>query len=91
MAIFLDFYRKVFTLSSWLDSPGVVLASFISIVTIFKSLQNFLHRVTKITSFEKHLESSSGHTLNFFPKFGETLFQEYVYGGIFHPIYADLV
>ena len=34
---------------------------------IFKSLQNFWHRVTDITSFGKRLGSSSGHTLNFCP------------------------
>ena len=39
----------------------------ISILKIFKSLQNFWHRVTDITSFEKRLGSSLGHTLNFCP------------------------
>ena len=33
----------------------------------FKSLQNYWHRVNDITSFEKRLESSLGHTLNFCP------------------------
>ena len=40
---------------------------FISILKIFKSLQNYWHRVTDITSFGKRLESSLGHTLNFCP------------------------
>ena len=39
----------------------------ISILKIFKSLQNYWHRVTDIPSFGKHLESSLGHTLNFCP------------------------
>ena len=34
---------------------------------IFKSLLNYWHRVTDITSFGKRLESSLGHTLNFCP------------------------
>ena len=34
---------------------------------IFKSLQNYWHRVTDITSFGKRLESSLGHTQNFCP------------------------
>ena len=41
-----------------------------------------------ITSFEKHLESSLGHTLIF----GEISFQEYISEGISHPVfYGDLV
>ena len=39
----------------------------ISILKIFKSLQNFWHRVTDITSFWKRLGTSLGHTLNFCP------------------------
>ena len=35
-------------------------------VKIFKSLQNFWHRVTDITSFGKHLGSCLGHTLKHF-------------------------
>ena len=42
----------------------VVLAFWISILKIFKSLPNYRHRAIDITSFEKHLESSSGHTLS---------------------------
>ena len=44
----------------------VVLAFLISILKIVKSLQNFWHRVTDITSFGKRL-GSLGHTLNFCP------------------------
>ena len=39
----------------------------ISIVRIFKSLQNYCDTVIYTTSFENHLESSSGHTLDFYP------------------------
>ena len=42
----------------------------ISILKLFKSLQNFWHRVTDITSFGKRLGSSLGHTLNFCPREG---------------------
>ena len=44
---------------------GVVLALWISILKISKLLRNCWHRVIDITSFEKHLESSLDHTLNF--------------------------
>ena len=59
-------YRTVFTFRSWLDLLGVVLAFWISILKISKLLQNCWHRVIDITSFEKHLESSLDHTLNFY-------------------------
>ena len=49
----------------WLDLLGVVLAFWISILKISKLLHNYWHRVIDITSFEKHLESSLDHTLNF--------------------------
>ena len=52
---------------SQFDLLDVVLAFLISILKIFKSLQNFWHRVTDITSFGKRLVSSLGHTLNFCP------------------------
>ena len=38
-----------------------------SILKIFKSLQNYWHRVTYSTSFGNRLESSLGYTLNFCP------------------------
>ena len=41
----------------------------ISILKIFKSIQNYWHRLTDIRSFEKYLEISSGHTLSFCPNF----------------------
>ena len=62
---FQDSHRKVFTFRSWLDLLGVVLAFWISILKISKLLQNCWHRVIDITSFEKQLESSLDHTLNF--------------------------
>ena len=37
-------HRKLFTFRSWLYLLGVVLAFFISILEIFKSLQNYWHR-----------------------------------------------
>ena len=63
--MFLDSHHTVFEFRSWLDSLGIVLAFWISILKIFKSLQNYWHMVTDITSFEKHLESSSGLSLSF--------------------------
>ena len=47
---FQDSHRTVFTFRNWLDLLGVVLAD----------------KVLDITSFEKHLESSLDHTLNFY-------------------------
>ena len=44
-------------------SQLVRLAFRISILKIFNLLPNYKRRVTDITSFEKHSESSSGHTL----------------------------
>ena len=61
---FLDSHRTVFTFRSWLDLLDVVLAFLISILNISKLLQNYLHRVIDITSFEKHLESSLDRTPN---------------------------
>ena len=73
----------VFTFLSWLDLLGVALAFWISILKIFKSLQNYWHRVTNITSFDKHLESSSGHT-------PEPIFISRIcLGGISHPVFYD--
>ena len=58
-------YPTVFTFRSWLDLLDGVLAFWISILKISKLLQNCLHRVIEITSFEKHLESSLDRTPNF--------------------------
>ena len=55
-----------FTSLGSFDLLGVALAFRISILKIFKLLQNYLHRVTDVTGFEKHLESSAGHTLTFY-------------------------
>ena len=60
-----DSHPTVFTFRSWLDLLDVVLAFWISILKISKLLQNCLHRVIDITSFEKHLESSLDCTPNF--------------------------
>ena len=60
------------------------LGVWISIQKIFKSLSNYWHRVTCITSFERYLESSSCHTLNILWS-GVLRFQEYVSDGISHP------
>ena len=62
---FQDSHPTVFTFRSWLDLLDVVLAFWISILKISKLLQNCLHRVIDITSFEKHLESSLDRTPNF--------------------------
>ena len=71
---------------------GVTLAILISILNNCKVLPNNLQMVTYITSFENRLESSLGHTLNFYLNFCKLSFQEYVYEGISHPVcYGDLV
>ena len=67
VVMFLHSPRTVFTFHSWKDLLSVVLTVWISILKIFKSLQYILHRVSGITSFEQHLESSSGHTKSFCP------------------------
>ena len=62
---FPDYHRTEFTIRSWLDLLGVALVFPISILTITKLLQNCWHRFIDISSFEKHLENSLDHTLNF--------------------------
>ena len=69
VVMILDSHRMVVTFLSWLNLLGVALAFLIFILKIFKLLPNYLHRVTDIESFEKHLESSSGHTLSFYLNF----------------------
>ena len=54
------------TFLSWLDWLGVAPAFPISILKFFKSIPNYWHRVTDMTSFERYLESSSGHTMTFY-------------------------
>ena len=63
----LDSHRMVlvFIFFSWLDLLDVAPAFLTFILKIFKLLQKYFHRVTNIISFEKHLESSSCHTLSF--------------------------
>ena len=61
--MFLHSHRMVFMFRSWCCS-----SVFISILKIFKSLQNYWHRVTYITSFVKRRDRRSlGHTMNFCP------------------------
>ena len=88
---FQDSNRTVFTFRSWLDLLDVVLAFWISILKISKLLQNCWHRVIDITSFEKHLESSLDHTLNFCRNL--VIFRSNnMSKGISHPVfYGDLV
>ena len=62
---FQDSHRTVLTFRSWLDLLGVVLAFWISTLKFSKLLQSYWHRVIDITSFEKRLECSLDHTLNF--------------------------
>ena len=79
--------------NSWEYLLDAVLAFLISILKIFKSLQNFWHRVTdnyhKLRkTFGKFFRSYSELLI----KFGEISFQDYVSQGITHPVfYGDLV
>ena len=89
---FQDSHRTVFTFRSWLDLLGVVLAFLISILKISKLLQNYLHRVTDITNFEKTFWKFFISYSKLLSKFGDISFQEYVSKGISHPLfYGDLV
>ena len=66
VVMFLDCHPMVFTFLSLLDLLGVALAFRISILNLFKLLPNYWHRVTYITSSEKYMESSTGHTITFY-------------------------
>ena len=89
---FPDSHRTVFTFRSWLDLLGVVLAYWISILKISKLRQNYLHRVTDITYFEKTFGKFFRSYSQLLSKFGDISFQEYVSKGISHPVfYGDLV
>ena len=89
---FQDSHRTVFTFRSWLDLLDVVLAFWISILKISKLLQNCLHRVIDITSFEKHLESSLDRTPNFCQNLVIFRSKNMYLKGISHPVfYGDLV
>ena len=57
------------TFLSWLDWLGVAPAFRISILKFFKSIPNYWHRVTDMTSFERYLESCSDHTMTFYLNF----------------------
>ena len=79
-----------FTFLSWLDLLGVALAVRISVIKVFNLLPNYKRRVTEITSFGKHSESSSGHTLTCFLNLVKYRFKN-VTEGISHPVfYGDL-
>ena len=60
---------------SQFDLLDVVLAFLISFQTIFKSFLNCWHRVTEITSYEKCLTRSLGHTLSFYSNFDTISFR----------------
>ena len=78
---------KANTILIWLDLLGVARACLISILKIFKSLPNYWHMVTYITSLEKHLESFSGYTLSFYLNL-----VKYRFNNISHLVfYGDLV
>ena len=63
VGMFLESHRMVFTFLNWLDLLGIAQAFRISNLKIFNLLPNYQRRVKDITGFEKHSESSSGHTL----------------------------
>ena len=67
--MYLDSNSIVFTFLSWLDWIGVAQAFPISIFKFFKSIPNYWHRVTDMTSFEKYLKSCSDHTMTFYLNF----------------------
>ena len=56
VVMLLDSHGTVFTFRGWFDLLGIVPAVWISILKIFKSLRNYWHSVTYVTSFDKHLE-----------------------------------
>ena len=86
-----DSHRMVFTFLSSLDFLGVALAFRIFILKIFELSPSYLHRITYTTSFEKHLESSLGHTLTFYLNLVKYRFKNNS-EGISHPVfYGDLV
>ena len=66
VVMFLDSHVMVFTFLSWLDWLGVALTFRISFLKFFKLLPKYWYRVTDMTSFEKYLESCSGHNVAFY-------------------------
>ena len=87
VVIFLVSYRPMFTILSWLDLQ----AFNISILKIFKLIQNYLHRTTDI-KFRKSFGKFSRSYSEGLSKCGEISLQEYVSEGISHPVfYCDLV
>ena len=67
MVVSLSSRRAVFAFFGWLDLLEVVLAFWVTVFGVLKSLLGCLLRVTDITSFEMQWESSSSHTLSFYP------------------------
>ena len=66
VVMFLDSHAMVFTFLSWLDWLGVALTFRISFLKFFKLLPKYWYRATDMTSFEKYLESCSGHNVAFY-------------------------
>ena len=88
---FPESHRTVFTFRRWLDLLDIVLAFWISILKIFKLLQNCWQRVIDITSFENTFGKFFRSYSELLSKFGNILFQEYVSEGISHPaFYGDI-
>ena len=87
--MFLDSHRTVVTFRSWLDSLGVVLAFWISILKLFKSYLTQGYRYHELRKECGKFFRSYSELLS---KFGKISFQEYVSEGISHPVfYGDPV
>ena len=74
---------RIFSLVEWWCSYDTYISQLVrfakcctSILEIFKSLLNFWHRVTDITSFEKHFESYSVDTVIFCPNLVKYRFEK---------------
>ena len=90
VVMFLDYHRTVFTFISWLDLVGNVVAFFG--FSFNKSSNHFKknrHMATDITRFEKHLERSSGHTLNFYQNLVKYHFKNIIFELISHSVFYD--
>ena len=70
---------------------GVATEFLDSLLKICKSLLNYSYRVTDISSYEKRLESSLDHTLEFFPKLSAISFQEYMSKLISHLLACTMI
>ena len=58
---------------------------------MFKSIPNYWHRVSDITSVWKRLESSSGHTRNFYPNWVQYRFKKMFQKESLLLSYTDLI